>query len=71
MLMRSSKDAVVEREGCPFNGYGSITCDFGGCKPEEGAVECPTSIYNKCQSDEAFTEEDKRVIEETKALARR
>ena len=32
---------------------GSTVCDFGGVHHEPGATQCPTEIFNKCQSDGA------------------
>lgn len=50
---------------CPFKGkLKDFCCDFGGCKPEPGAIQCPTSIFNKCQCDEDLTEDDKKFIKE-------
>lgn len=50
---------------CPFKECGNITCDFMGVKPEDGIMQCPTQIFNKCQCDIAFNEEDKNIIKET------
>ena len=50
---------------CPFKECDKITCDYMGVKPEDGVMQCPTQIYNKCQSDIQFTAEDKVIINET------
>lgn len=38
---------------CPFKeqlNNGSMVCDFGGLHHEPGVTQCPTEIFNKCQS---------------------
>lgn len=50
---------------CPFGDCKNITCDYMGVKPEDGVIQCPTQIFNKCQSDVAFTKEDNFIITET------
>ena len=50
---------------CPFGECGYITCDFMGIKHEDNIVECPTQIFNKCQSDIELTKEDDSIIKET------
>lgn len=38
---------------CPFKEQlksGSMVCDYGGMRHEPGVVQCPTPIFNKCQS---------------------
>ncbi len=43
---------------CPFKECDKITCDYMGVKPEDGVMQCPTQIYNKCQSDIQFEVEE-------------
>ena len=50
---------------CPFGKCGYITCDFMGIKNEDNVVQCPTQIFNKCQSDIELTREDDLIIKET------
>jgi hypothetical protein len=50
---------------CPFKECNNITCDYMGVEPEDGIMQCPTQIFNKCQSDIEFTEEDNIIIAET------
>ena len=40
---------------CPFESElqaGTMVCDYMGCKPPVGVKQCPTNIFNRCQSDE-------------------
>ena len=50
---------------CPFGECKDIVCDFMGVKHEGPVIQCPTQIFNKCQGDIKFQEEDMPIIENT------
>ena len=58
----------MKDDKCPFKGYKNMACDFIGIKHEDGSMQCPTQIFNKCmgcQEATSFNEDDQKIIEKT------